>query len=109
MEHRFISLKDSFVHCIAICRQRILNCSTEDIMMTLLAIPSEPSSALKKPSSSSSSTTNNQQNGTHDITSGIDTIENGDVNIKLKPEMPLDIAKWMEYNEISSKNLRNGC
>lgn len=26
-----------------------------------------------------------------------------------KPEMPLDLAKWIESNEISSGNLRNGC
>lgn len=26
-----------------------------------------------------------------------------------KPEMPLDLAKWVESNEISSANLRNGC
>lgn len=26
-----------------------------------------------------------------------------------KPELPLDLAKWIESNEISSANLRNGC
>ncbi|XP_014292430.1 protein THEM6 [Halyomorpha halys] len=26
-----------------------------------------------------------------------------------KPEMPMDLAKWVESNEISSANLRNGC
>jgi hypothetical protein len=26
-----------------------------------------------------------------------------------KPEIPLEVAKWMECNEISSANLRNGC
>lgn len=37
MEHRFISPADSFVHCIAICRQRVLNCSADDVIDTLLA------------------------------------------------------------------------
>lgn len=26
-----------------------------------------------------------------------------------KPEIPLEVAKWIECNEISSANLRNGC
>lgn len=26
-----------------------------------------------------------------------------------KPEMPLEVMKWNESNEISSANLRNGC
>ncbi|KAK9509776.1 hypothetical protein O3M35_007014 [Rhynocoris fuscipes] len=26
-----------------------------------------------------------------------------------KPEIPLDLMRWMESNEISSANLRNGC
>lgn len=25
-----------------------------------------------------------------------------------KPELPLEVAKWIESNEISSANLRNG-
>ena len=26
-----------------------------------------------------------------------------------KPDIPLEVAKWIECNEISSANLRNGC
>lgn len=37
MEHRFQSMNDDFVHCIAICRQRVLHCSGDDVFTTLLA------------------------------------------------------------------------
>lgn len=37
-------------------------------------------------------------------------VENGDVLngevVKMKPEMPIEIAKWVESNDISSANLR---
>lgn len=35
----------------------------------------------------------------------------GDVEgeTKLKPEMPLEVAKWCEYNALSSSNLRSDC
>nr|CAD7437435.1 unnamed protein product [Timema bartmani] len=26
-----------------------------------------------------------------------------------KPQVPMEVAKWIECNEISSGNLRNGC
>ena len=37
-------------------------------------------------------------------------VENGEVIngevMKMKPEMPIEIAKWVESNDISSANLR---
>lgn len=72
--------KDGFIHAIAICKQRLIDCSTDDIMEILLAeMPTNESSTEK--------------------------LENGDL-VKLKPEMPLEVLKWNESNEISSANLR---
>lgn len=28
---------------------------------------------------------------------------------KLRPPLPPELARWIEYNEMSSKNLRSGC
>jgi len=29
--------------------------------------------------------------------------------LKLKPSLPPELSKWIEYNDMSSKNLRSGC
>ena len=65
MEHRFIG-KDDFIHAIAICRQRLINCSAEHVMEILLA-----------------STTNSAN-------SSMEKLENGEL-VKTKPEMPLEV------------------
>lgn len=96
MEHRFLSPRDDFIHCIAICRQRIINCSVDEVMSQLLGgnlVANGGTSTDFHPSARI----------------GPDSLENGDVMTKLKPELPTEIAKWMEYNEISSKKLRSGC
>lgn len=80
MEHRFITPRDEFVRAIAVCRQRVINANAEDVMKELLGRPRTPSSA-----------------------------ENGTAGPIQKPEPPLDLQKWIESNEISSANLRNGC
>lgn len=36
MEHRFVTTNDGFVRAIAICRQRLLDCSAEAVMAVLL-------------------------------------------------------------------------
>lgn len=101
MEHRFLTPSDNFINAIAICRQRILDCSAEDVMRTLLT---PKSTQLQTTTSGNTiSPTISLQNST------MENIENGHINSKLKPEMPLEISKWIEYNEISSKNLRRGC
>lgn len=66
MEHRFIG-KDDFIHAIAICRQRLINCSAEHVMeMLLAASPARASTSMEK-------------------------LENGDL-VKMKPEMPLEVS-----------------
>ncbi|XP_044728736.1 protein THEM6 [Chrysoperla carnea] len=77
-EHRFIS--NDFVRAIAICRQRLINCNTDDIMAYLMSTDGMPKGV--------------------DIEATVRTT---------KPEMPLEVMKWNESNEISSANLRNGC
>lgn len=65
MEHRFIGPSDGFVHCVALCKQRLTNCSVEEIMNILL-------------------TQNNNKNNPNKI------IEHGDTN-KIKPELPIEV------------------
>lgn len=67
MEHRFLSPADGFIHCVAICRQRVIDCSADDVISILL---SEVSYANKN---------------------GLDRVENGDV-FKVKPELPLEVC-----------------
>lgn len=72
MEHRFISPADGFVHCIAICRQRVLNCTADEVIDTLLT-----------------SEKNQLKNG------GTEKLENGTTGIEAtgnKPEMPLEVS-----------------
>lgn len=101
MEHRFLSAKDNFIHAIVVCRQRVIDCSAEDVMKTLLT----PKVTQLRSTTSGNivSPTISMQNA------GIDNVESGHISAKCNPEMPLEISKWMEFNEISSKNLRNGC
>lgn len=68
MESRFVG-KDGFIHAIAICKQRVIDCSADDIMDILLK--ETPTTA-----------TSNEK------------LENGDL-IKLKPEMPLEVSKLL--------------
>lgn len=67
MEHRFIAPKDGFIHCVAICRQRVINCSADDVVGQLLS------------------------DVTHENKNGIDHVENGEV-FKVKPVLPLEVS-----------------
>ncbi|XP_057334821.1 protein THEM6 [Microplitis mediator] len=78
MEHKFITPHDDFVRAIAVCRQRLLDCSAETVMSTLLE------RGVK-------------QNG---------SVEVGVTQTHVRPEMPPDLAKWLESNDISSAILR---
>uniref|UniRef100_A0A1B6H0F0 Protein THEM6 n=1 Tax=Cuerna arida TaxID=1464854 RepID=A0A1B6H0F0_9HEMI len=50
MEHRFITPKDEFVRAIALCRQRVINVSAEDVMQDLLSGKAQdPERGLGKP------------------------------------------------------------
>lgn len=67
MEHRFVSPVDGFIHCIAICRQRLINVVADEVINCLLLT---------------------QQNSF--IKSGLGKVENGDL-IQGKPEVPIDV------------------
>ncbi|XP_020300740.1 protein THEM6-like [Pseudomyrmex gracilis] len=80
MEHRFITPSDGFIRAIAICKQRLLNCNADAVIGALI------NRRVK-------------QNG--NIEAGVTQIS------VVRPEMPLEVSKWIESNEISSAKLRN--
>lgn len=68
MEHRFVSPVDGFIHCIAICRQRLIGVLADEVINCLLL--------------------------THEnnvIKSGLGKVENGDL-MQGKPELSLDVS-----------------
>ncbi|XP_077278347.1 protein THEM6 [Temnothorax americanus] len=79
MEHRFITPSDGFIRAIAICRQRLLNCSADTVIGALL------NRRVK-------------QNG--NVEAGVTQVS------PVRPEMPPEVSRWMESNEISSAMLR---
>lgn len=82
MEHRFVTPSDNFINAIVVCRQRIIDANAEEVMKDLLSKPH-----TGKPNAA-------------DIT----------VESPLeRPEVPLHIQKWVEFNDLSSANLRNDC
>ncbi|XP_039499809.1 protein THEM6 [Drosophila santomea] len=126
MEHRFVRPSDKFVHCIAICRQRVIDVSMEAVMSELLPRTSSngfratvlPSLAAPSPPTGGISNlamdTSLAENG-HGTTSGGEAGTGATPTtttahcLKLKPSLPPELAKWIEYNDMSSKNLRSGC
>ncbi|XP_030381038.1 protein THEM6 [Scaptodrosophila lebanonensis] len=113
MEHRFERPVDKFVHCIAICRQRIIDVSMEAIMAELL-VPNSAVTPLQASRHTLSSTISLHQNAQSQASTALEQAENGHVHqqqapAKLKPDLPPELCKWIEYNDLSSKNLRNGC
>ncbi|XP_063986675.1 protein THEM6 [Diachasmimorpha longicaudata] len=79
MEHKFITPRDDFVRAIAICRQRLLDCNAETVMAALLE------RGVKN-------------NGTNDV--GVTQVTH------VRPQIPPEVARWLESNEISSATLR---
>ncbi|KAH8289497.1 hypothetical protein KR054_006190 [Drosophila jambulina] len=125
MEHRFVRPSDRFVHCIAICRQRVIDVSMEAVMAELL--PRTSSNGFRSTAPATPLTTTSAS-GTGGISNpALDTslAENGHATptasppgagaaasahcAKLKPSLPPELGKWIEYNDMSSKNLRSGC
>lgn len=67
MEHRFVSTVDGFIHCIAVCRQRLIGVSADEVINCLLLT----------------------QDGDI-IKNGLSKVENGELG-QGKPEIPLDV------------------
>lgn len=78
IESRFVG-KDGFIHAIAIAKQRVIDCSADDVMEILLKETPTTVTANEK-------------------------IENGDL-VKLKPEMPLEVRKEAMDSFVSVENL----
>ncbi|XP_023166502.1 protein THEM6 [Drosophila hydei] len=123
MEHRFLRPADQFVHCIVICRQRVIDVPMDTVMAELLAkTPLQASrhtlssTASLQPAGMGSATPMPQtaaeagqaENG-HVATAAGATAATAAYSIKVKPPLPPELCKWIEYNEMSSKNLRSGC
>ncbi|XP_058066650.1 protein THEM6 [Anopheles bellator] len=110
MEHRFLGANDGFIHCIALCRQRVIQCSVDDVMATLLKSglslqvhgPAAPAKHSATSQTSSTEFLDKAENGTG---SGV-TVEPARLS---KPDLPLEVSKWLEWNEISSASLRSEC
>ncbi|KAH8273049.1 hypothetical protein KR018_005618 [Drosophila ironensis] len=123
MEHRFVRPSDKFVHCIAICRQRVIDVSMEAVMAELL--PRTSSNGFRATSARTptppDSASSGQAGGISNPALDTSLAENGHAtptqttpnpaghSAKLKPSMPPELGKWIEYNDMSSKNLRSGC
>ncbi|XP_034490584.1 protein THEM6 [Drosophila innubila] len=130
MEHRFVRPSDKFVHCIVICRQRVIDVSMDAIMSELL--PKTSTTPLQASRHTLSSTASLHPVGMGTATTvpaaalEASQAENGHVAsttttgttmgtttttslAKLKPPLPPELCKWIEYNDMSSKNLRSGC
>ncbi|XP_064547259.1 protein THEM6 [Drosophila montana] len=136
MEHRFVRPSDQFIHCIVICRQRVIDVSMDSVMAELL--PKTAATPLQASRHTLSSTASLQPVGMAQALQVPQTTleaaqaENGRVattvatsttstaaatataaaaaySVKLKPPLPPELCKWIEYNDMSSKNLRSGC
>ncbi|XP_001354842.2 protein THEM6 [Drosophila pseudoobscura] len=135
MEHRFLRPSDKFVHCIAICRQRVIDVSMDAVMAELLPRtasdhfrptererhvapvsgaslqPMGAAGGISNPAMDQSSLA---ENGHAVPAAAAATTPTATVTAlghcaKLKPSLPPDLSKWIEYNDMSSKNLRSGC
>lgn len=111
MEHRFITPKDNFVRAIAVCRQKLLDCNAEELMAELLSRP-QPKMAgqltgVTNPSAVIEMEPEDKDNKMSTVV--VPMRPSQSAGVPVKPELPLEVAKWLESNEISSANLRNGC
>ncbi|XP_034671961.1 protein THEM6 [Drosophila subobscura] len=135
MEHRFVRPSDKFVHCIAICRQRVIDVSMEAVMAELLprtasdqfrplerhVVPGSEASlqpmsvtgGISNPAMDQSSLA---ENGHAAAAAAVPVPATATAPVtalghcaKLKPSLPPELSKWIEYNDMSSKNLRSGC
>lgn len=92
MEHRFVSPVDGFIHCVAICRQRLIGVSADEVINCLLLSPE--SNVIKN---------------------GLSKVENGDL-VQGKPDLPLDVTqksngesqRWHDFNFEFCFRLPNG-
>ncbi|XP_026476320.1 uncharacterized protein LOC113381884 [Ctenocephalides felis] len=121
MEHRFISCSDQFILAIAICRQRLISCDARDAIGRLLENPLAPAPKIpnNETTKQGSITVEKSVNlSSTDLEAGLVSLDNKSlaqsngsiiINEKYKPAMPLEVAKWIESNEISSAILRSGC
>lgn len=102
MEHRFIDPKDNFINCIAVCKQRLINCCAFEIISEL------EGSKLSQIQVNVNSQIPSKDTNSDDGPNQFENVALSEMtNFNSKPNVPLYIQKWIEYNEISSKTIRN--
>lgn len=103
MEHQFVSPRDGFVHCVALCRQRVIDCSAADVIGTLLqqhVIKTSTTTAMES-SAGGTAMTQLTASGASATTASATTTPG-----KMLPDLTPEVAKWIEYNDLSSASLR---
>lgn len=117
MEHRFVSPRDGFVHCVALCRQRLIDCSASDVLGALLQRPPAGGpgdkaavTATMLPTTAATAATNATTVTVLETNCAATTVtavaQGGG---KVRPELSPEVAKWIEYNDLSSASLRQDC
>lgn len=122
MEHRFVSPRDGFVHCVALCRQRLIDCTATDVIGALLQRPpaggSGRGAAVDKGPTAVAPTVVPANTADRSLTAVTVLDANCAVTTvaavaqgggKVRPEMSPEVAKWIEYNDLSSASLRQDC
>lgn len=109
MEHRFITPKDNFVRAIAVCRQKMIDCNAEELMGELLSRPEPKMAGQLTGVTNPSAIIEMEPEDKDNKMSTVVIAQPVQTGVPVKPELPLEVAKWLESNEISSANLRNGC
>lgn len=92
MEHRFVTKKSDFVNAIVMSRQRLINCSAEDVIGGLLLEGKAATGA---------------GNGDGEANAPSGTSPSPSPSSSHRPQLPLEYVRWIESNEISSAALRN--
>lgn len=101
MEHQFVSPRDGFVHCVALCRQRVIDCSAANVIAELLQQqPVGKAPTTTTTTTADSGTPMTQLNAT--VSGGAAATTAG----KMLPDLTPEVAKWIEYNDLSSASLR---
>ncbi|XP_060531185.1 protein THEM6 [Cylas formicarius] len=76
LEHRFVTIRENFVNAIALCKMRLVEANADSVMADLMSKPPKNTSDPEK------------------------------FKQQCKPDLPDELAKWIESNQISSNKLQ---
>lgn len=110
MEHRFITPNDGFVRAIAICRQRLLDCSAEAVIGSLMERGVKQNGSVEAGVTQVNRCFFKKSPYIHNIRTASSFLYIINLNSlqapHVRPQMPPEVARWLESNEISSALLR---